>query len=79
MDVRCGENVADHIVIDALWRSTPTIIWHWVFQNIVLKNELADPSITGRDTQTNPFEIPPVFLKTPHDIFELVLVRWNPL
>ena len=55
-----GKNVADHIVIDALWRSTPTVIWHWVFQNIVLKNESAEPSITGRTTQTNPFKIPPV-------------------
>ena len=32
-----GRNISDHIAIDALWRSSHSIIRHWVFQNLALE------------------------------------------
>ena len=46
--------IADHIVIDALWRSTPSLIWYRVFRNIVLKHASPAPERFVASSSVNP-------------------------
>ena len=33
-----GYLISEHIAVDALWRSTPTVLWYWVFQHYIKAN-----------------------------------------
>ena len=54
-----GEYISEHIVTDALRRSTPSIIWYLVFQHYInLSMDSSDES-AGTEVADRPFSNPP--------------------
>ena len=49
-----GGAISEHIVIDALWRSTPSMIWCYIFQNVVLKHVKPAPDRFETGRTSNP-------------------------
>ena len=52
-----GRPIPDHIAGGALWRSTPTIIWYWVFQQYV-KKSMGVTDSSSEDGPGGPFTQP---------------------
>ena len=49
-----GYLISEHIAGDALWRSTPTVIWYWVFRQYLKRKMGANSSDPGMPAG-NPF------------------------
>ena len=50
-----GRNISDHIVTDSLRASSPSIIRHWAFQNLILKYATSSIESPSMSSGPNPF------------------------